>query len=113
MKNHPISLSLSLVAILGMGALTSGALAQGTVTFANSGITLISFGSGGYAGLDTGAIPSNDAAGFYFGLLTSTSSAGPFSFTGVYATNSPLAGRIGPNYYTPTVPGWAPGVTMY
>jgi hypothetical protein len=75
MKIHLISFSFSSVAMLGMGALTNGAFAQGLVTFANA--------------------------------------SGPFTFTGIYATNSVLPGGIGPDSYEPSVPGWAPGATMF
>ena len=98
-------------AILLASALTNGAFAQGLVTFANSPTTLISL----YTSF--GAIPTNYAASppgsYYFGLLTATSAAGPFTFTGVYATNTADAGRFGPDSYMPTVPGWVPGTTMF
>jgi hypothetical protein len=111
MKKYLTTLSLSFAAILGMGALTIGAFAQGLVTFANGPTTLISIST------NSGAIPTPYAASppgsYYFGLLTATSTAGPFTFTGVYATNSAAAGSIGPNSYTPSVSGWAPGATMF
>jgi hypothetical protein len=110
-KKHLVILSLSLAAMLGTGALTNGAFAQGLVSFANGPTTLISIST------NFGAIPTTYAASppgsYYFGLLTATSAAGPFTFTGIYATNTTDAGRFGPSSYTPTVPGWAPGATMF
>ena len=98
-------------AILFVSAVTTAGFAQGLVSFANGPTTLISIST------NFGAIPTTYAASppgsYYFGLLTATSTAGPFPFTGVYATNSAAAGSIGPNSYTPSVPGWAPGATMF
>jgi hypothetical protein len=111
MNKTLLTLLLALAAMLGMGALTNGALAQGLISFANGPTTLISIST------NSGAIPTPYAASppgsYYFGLLTATSTAGPFTFTGVYATNTADAGRFGPASYTPTVPGWAPGATMF
>jgi hypothetical protein len=98
-------------AILLAGALTNGAFAQGLVTFANDPTTLISIST------NFGAIPTTFVASppgsYYFGLLTATSAAGPFTFTGVYATNTTDAGRFGSASYASSVPGWAPGATMF
>ncbi len=80
----------------------STSFAQGLVQFANNPVDLISYGALG----GESAIPANEAGSFYFALLISTNPAGPFSFTGVYATNDATAGRIGPATYTPLVPGW-------
>jgi hypothetical protein len=109
-KKYLAILSLSLPAMLGMGALTTGAFAQGLVTFANGPTTLISVT---LVGGSAEVIPSSPVGSYYFGLLISTTAAGPFTFTGIYATNSVLPGGIGPDSYTPTVPGWAPGATMF
>jgi len=96
-----------LAAIVCLGALTTGAFAQGLVTFANNPTTLVS--SAG-----TGGNSINSGAGtYYFGLLTAATAAGPFTFSGSYATNIAVAGRLtgGPNTGIP-VTGWAPGTTM-
>jgi hypothetical protein len=98
-----------LTAILCLGALTNGAIAQGTVSFANGPTTLISLGVPG-AGIPADWQPDN----YFFGLLTSPSPAGPFTFTGIYATNTAgFPGKLGPATYIPTVPGWAEGTTMF
>jgi hypothetical protein len=80
----------------------SSSFAQGLVHFANSPVDLISYGAIG----SESAIPANETGVFYFALLVSTNPAGPFTFTGVYATNDTTAGRIGPGAYSPTVPNW-------
>ncbi len=59
---------------------------------------------------NTAPLPANDPGAFYFALLISDTEAGPFTFTGMYGTNSALAGRIFP--YATTVTGWHPGATM-
>jgi len=99
-----------LAAILCLGALTTGAFAQGLVTFANSGVTQISITpSGGTAAAFAAGSP---AGSYYFGLLTAATAAGPLTFSGVYATNGAGAGKMVAGY-TPAVAGWAPGVTMF
>jgi hypothetical protein len=95
--------SLSLAAMLWSGAFTTRAFAQyyGLVTFANGSTTLITYSDG------LGApqpLPANEAGSFYFGLLTSSIQTGPFTFTGVYGTNSTGAGRLAVD--TTSVPGW-------
>jgi hypothetical protein len=103
MKQYFISLSLSL-------ALTTVALAQGLVTFANTPTTLVSITPrGGTAA----AFPASAVGSYFFGLLTAPTAAGPFTFTGVYATNTTDAGRFGSAAYTPTVPDWPPGATLF
>lgn len=103
-----------LAAMLCLGALTNGAFAQGTVSFANGPTTLISIDDGGaHSVMDPGIIAANDAGGFYFALLISSSSTGPFTFSGVYATNTAGAGKLGPGTYNPAVPGWATGTPMF
>jgi hypothetical protein len=109
-KKYLAILSLSLAAMLGVGALTTSAFAQGLVTFANDPTTLISITP---VGGTPATFPASPVGSYYFGLLISTTAAGPFTFTGVYATNSAAAGSIGPNSYTPSVPGWAPGATVF
>ncbi len=107
---------LSLTAMLGMGALTTRAFAQGLVVFANGPATLISisyFTNGPPGSGPAVPIPANSPGAFYFGLLTASSPVGPFKFTGVYATNTAEAGRFGPASYASTVPGWAPGAAMF
>jgi len=99
-----------LAAILCLGALTTGAFAQGLVTFANSGITQISTTP---AGGTAAAFSASPVGSYYFGLLTAGSGAGPWSFTGITATNTASAGRFGPPGYTPSVAGWAPGATLF
>jgi hypothetical protein len=110
MKQSLLILLLSLAAMLNLSALTNGAFAQGLVTFANDPTTLISITpqGGSYA-----PFPARPVGSYYFGLLISTTAAGPFTFTGVYATNTTDAGRFGPAAYTPTVPGWGPGEIMF
>jgi len=99
-----------LAAILCLGALTTGAFAQGLVTFANSGITQISITpKGGTAA----AFSASPVGSYYFCLLTAPTAAGPLTFSGVYATNTAGAGRLGPGTYSPSVAGWAPGTTMF
>jgi hypothetical protein len=98
-----------LAAILCLGALTTGAFAQGLVTFANTGITQISTTP---AGGTAAAFSASPVGSYYFGLLTAATAAGPFTFTGITATNTAGAGRFGPPGYTPSVATWAPGVTM-
>jgi hypothetical protein len=112
MKTYLIQLSLA--AMLGMGALTSRAFAQGLVTFANGPTTLVSitYFTNGPPGPAV-PIPANNPGAFYFGLLTNSSPVGPFTFTGVYATNTADAGLLGSASYTPTVPGWAPGTATF
>ena len=96
------------VAILFLCVLTTGVFAQGLVNFGNGPTTQISYGhiNAGFV-----ALPANSPGLFYFALLTSPTANGPFSFSGVYGTNSASAGRIAP--YTTSVPGWAPGATMF
>jgi hypothetical protein len=97
-----------LAAILCLSALTSGAFAQGLVAFANQPGTQISQGSGA----NVAAIPAGAAGTYYFGLLISaTGTAGSWSFSGFYGTNSASAGRIAA--HTGAVTGWQPGASMF
>lgn len=102
------------VAVFCLGVSLTGALAQGLVHFANDPTTLVTYQAwtNGVIGPFV-PIPANNPGAFYFGLLTAASPAGPFTFTGIYATNSADAGLFGPASYTPTVPGWAPGASMF
>ncbi len=99
--------SFATAAMLSLGALTTGAFAQGLVEFQNNSTVLISYGAAG----NTAALPANEPGKFYFALLTSGTETGPFSFAGVYGTNSAGAGRI--FICDATVPGWPLGATMY
>jgi len=99
-----------LAAFLCLGALTTGAFAQGLVTFANGPTTQISVTpSGGTAA----AYAASPVGSYYFGLLTAATAAGPFTFAGAYATNTAGAGRMGPASNTQAIAGWAPGATMF
>jgi hypothetical protein len=103
--------AILLAVILTLSASTNGAFAQGTVAFANGPTTLISHfvpGAGNSALLE-----ANNAGAYYFGLLTASSPNGPFTFTGIYATNTAGAGKLGPGTYNPAVPGWATGTPMF
>jgi hypothetical protein len=109
MKRYLITPSLSLAAMLWSSVLITGAFAQdGSVAFANGPTTLITYSSGpGTAE----PLPANVAGSFYFGLMISTNATGPFTFTGVYATNGARAGRIAG--YVTSVPGWPQGTVMF
>src|SRR6516225_9248940 len=94
-------------ALFCLSALTTGAFAQGLINFGNQPVTLISYGYPGSAV----PLPAGAPGSFYFGLLTSATATGPFSFASVYGTNSSTAGRIAQN--GATVIGWLPGATMF
>src|ERR1700720_3521331 len=74
-----------LATMLCLSALATSAFAQGTVSFANGPTTLISYNwYNGYTVEDAPApLPPNASGSFYFGLLISTSAAGPFTFAGI------------------------------
>jgi hypothetical protein len=98
-----------IVSILCLSLITSGAFAQGLVNFANSPTTLVSANIGGNVATISGAMGT-----YLFGLLTSPTSTGPFSFSGLYATNLPnsTGGRFtGGNGVA--VNGWAPGTIRF
>ena len=97
-----------LAAILCLSALTTGAFAQGLVTFANGPTTLISATIGGVSASTAAGAPGS----YYYALLTNGTATGTFSFAGLMQTNSASAGRIGPTYTT-TVNGWAPGQALF
>jgi hypothetical protein len=97
----------SLIVILYL-CLNLTASAQGLVIFANNPATLVSDNINGNNAAIHGPVGS-----YYFALLTAPSPAGPFTFTGLYATNvvSLYGGRFSGG--TVAVPGWAPGATMF
>jgi hypothetical protein len=95
--------------ILCLSVLPSGAFAQGLIDFANSPTTLVSTPIGG----NVVTLPA-PVGTYLFGLLTSPTPTGPFSFSGLYATNlmNSSGGRFsGGNGVA--VNGWAPGTTMF
>jgi len=95
-----------LAAILCLSALTTGAFAQGLVTFLNTSTTLSSATVNGVSANTSGA-----AGSYYYGLLISATANGPFTFSGLYATNLAAPGRFnGGNSIQ--CPGWAAGATM-
>jgi hypothetical protein len=96
-----------LAALLCLGALATGAFAQGTVTFNNNPATLMSATIGG----NTAATAAGAAGSYYYGLLTSlTGAAGSFTFSGVYGTNNAAAGRFTGG--TATLASIAPGTAF-
>jgi len=97
-----------LISVFTCGAFAQGYV-QGLVQFANGPTTLVSTGSAGASV----PLPANSLGSYYFALLISDTASGPFAFTGVYATNTASAGRIGPNSYVVGPPGWGCGVTMF
>jgi hypothetical protein len=87
----------------------SGAFAQGLINFNNSPTTLVSVNIGGNV-----ATISGPAGRYLFALLISPTSTGPFSFSGLYATNlvNSTGGRFsGGNGVA--VNGWAPGTSKF
>jgi len=98
-----------LAAILCLSAVTSGAFAQGTVAFANGPTTLISYSPSGSAQ----TLPASPVGSYYFGLLIGSAAAGPFTFSGVIATNTAAGSKLGPGTYNPPVPGWAAQTSMF
>jgi len=98
-----------LAAMLCLSAMTTGAFAQGLINFNNSSTTLISANIGGNVATLSGASGS-----YLFGLLTSASATGPFTFASVYGTNlvNTTGGRFTGGNGVP-VNGWAPGATMF
>jgi len=95
-----------LAAMLGVCAVTAGAFAQGTVQFFPTPGTLSSVNNNGNIAATSGA-----AGSYYYGLLTSATPTGTFTFTGNYATNLAAAGYFG-GIAAQTVNGWAAGATM-
>jgi hypothetical protein len=103
-----------IAAILCLSALTTGAFAQGLVTFANSPTTLISIGT---ASSSTAiGVNSAPAGSFYFGLLIAaagTTDPTKFNFSGAYGTNiSTAAGGRFSGGANITINGWAAGASM-
>lgn len=105
--NYGVNGAFATAALLCLGALTTGAFAQGWVTMGNGPTTLISYGPAG----NSVALSANEPGTFYFSLLISGTATGPFTFAGMYGTNSALAGRI--SGYTAGVLGWPGGITMF
>lgn len=112
-----------LATILCAGALATGAFAQGTVTFLNGSYALVSTNATAIGG---GSGPTATAAqGFYYALFTAASTVtsvspsgaelyatnGGWTFTGLYATNIPAAGRLSGGSGVATITGWQPGAT--
>jgi len=96
-----------LAVILCLGALTTGAFAQGLVNFFNNPTTLISAGQVGNAQV----LAAGNPGAYYFGLLTAPVGSSTFTFAGAYGTNQSPAGRFtGGNGVAVT--GWGAGVTM-
>ncbi len=95
------------ISFLFISTFTLGALGQGLVNFLNNSTTLISY-------RDTGQpIPSGIGGTYRFALLSApsgTTDAHQFTFTGVYATNQNVAGRIAGGVGL-QLSGWAPGET--
>jgi hypothetical protein len=87
----------------------STTLAQGLVNFFNNSMSLVSAWDGnGYSAI------SGRPDSYYFALLIApegTTEWYRFTFSGVYATNQPVAGRLGGGFSV-AVPAWVPGSTM-
>jgi hypothetical protein len=98
-----------LTAALCVSALATSAFAQGTVQFANGPTTLISYSPTGTAQ----TLPPSPVGSYYYGLLISSVATGPFTFSGVLATNTAAGSKLGPAIYTPSIPGWAAGTEMF
>src|SRR5438094_10306327 len=91
-------------------SVADAALAQGTVSFVNAAATRINtnaIASGGGSGLTATA-----ANGFYYALLTapyettnSDLASGLWTFTGLYATNTTVPGRLNGNNNVATLTG--------
>jgi len=95
-----------LAALLCLGALATGAFAQGTVTFNNNPQTLMSAGPAGNGVATAAGAPGQ----YYYGLLTSlTGAAGSFQIS-AYGTNNAAAGRFTGG--VATLAGIAPGTTF-
>ena len=91
--------------------LAAGAWAQSQIQFQNDATSLIytnSLSIGGSRGL-TAPLPD----GFYYGLFAApggTTDPNAFTFSGLYATNTALAGRY--NGGNDLLPVWVPGVSI-
>jgi len=96
-----------LVAVIWLSMMTAGTFAQGLISFLNSPLTLISAQIGGSTAPISGPVGS-----YYFALLISTSAANGFTFTGVYATNTSVPGRLDGGRGI-LAPNWPPGVPMF
>ncbi len=94
-----------LIVILSLTTLTACALGQGLVNFLNNPTTLIS--------VNGAVLPSGYGGSFWFALLAAPSgSTDPhtFTFTGAYATNQNVAGRMAGGIGL-AVYNWAAGET--
>ncbi len=95
-----------LIITLSLVVISSGAFAQGLITWVNNYTTLISYGpmSGPYV-----PIPSGQAGRYVFGLFIAdvgTTDPLAFGFSGLYGTNVAAAGTCFGGVSRP-VPGWA------
>jgi hypothetical protein len=100
MKTPLIVLSLWLISPVAFG--------QGLVFFVNSSTTLVSAGPVGQQAAIAGPVGS-----YFFGLLIAspgTTDPTRFTFTGGYATNLAIPGRLYGSIVS--VPGWLPGSLM-
>src|SRR5579859_5700215 len=98
-----------IVSTLCLSMMAFGALAQGLINFENTPTTLISA-----VGVGNATTLSGPPGAYLFGLLIAPAPVGPFTFSGLYATNivSSSGGRFsGGNGVA--VSGWAPGATMF
>lgn len=109
-----------IVATLCVTALAMAAFSQGTINFANNTVTKISTNS--VAGGGGSGVAQASGTSFYYALLTAASTVttvdaslqqlltATWTFTGQYATNTGLAGRLGGGSGVPAT-GWAPART--
>jgi hypothetical protein len=97
----------NLIVVIQVVIVSSATFAQGLVNFYNTPTTLVTFGP-----RDSASPIAGPPGSYYFGLLTSSSLAGPYTFTGVYATN-----QASPGLFTGgasvAVSGWTPGATLF
>jgi len=89
-----------LFTVLSVFLATAPTFAQGLVNFFNTPTTLVSVN---YEVIITG-VPQS----YYFGLLTSPVGANTFTFSGIYGTNTGVAGLFSGGTGV-VVDGWAPG----
>lgn len=104
----------TLAAVLCSVSVSASSFAQGIVIFANSPSTLVSANQNWSLGDWTVSPITGPSGSYYFALLTSPVGAfGSFTFTGLYGTNlvNSTGGRFSGG--TVSVPGWAPGTTMF
>jgi len=94
-----------------MSVFPLGGFAQGIVDFSNGPTTPAMYYPWDAYWNGGGGPISGPVGSWYFGLLISSSPAGPFVFSGVYATNTARAGRFSGGHNV-SVPGWESGVIM-